>query len=158
MAETTFDLPAVGVTAAFKPCVECYELIEREALVLHGKPQIRPGARYECHACRNVLQATILNKSAEPVLDRFRPFAQDSTYHRLADVLFSTLSFSEADAKMWLEAHDMKDFVAKARDARERNFMLFSNDEKAVVDVYVPLDKGVFGRCASIAHKVSAGR
>jgi hypothetical protein len=137
-----FELPAVGVTAAFRPCSECYEILEREG-------RHTPGARYECISCRNVLLARIVEKTVEPIADRFRPFDATSRIDSLADVMFSDSRFDEATAKTWLEAHGLEGFAEKGRDARIKKFFRFSKDESAAVDMYVRLDKGVIGRCTA---------
>lgn len=146
-----FELPAVGITAAFRPCSECYEILEREA-------RHNPGARFECIECRNVLMARIVDKTADTVMDRFRPFDPGTRVDVLADVMFDSGRFSPEIAKTWLEAHGLEGFVDKGRDARLTKYARYSKDESATVDLYVRLDKGVIGRCTAKEVKfTSAG-
>lgn len=140
MGTTNFELPAIGLTTAFRPCSECYEIFERE---LHQAP----GSRAECSNCRNVLLARIVNKTADQIVDRFRPF-DGSQHDVLADVMFDGSRFNVETAKAWLGANNLTEFADKGRDERVNKFMRFSRDEKAQVDMYVRLDKGVIGRCA----------
>lgn len=145
-----FELPDVGLVAAFSACRECYEVVAREALIQKdGRAVIRAGSRVECFQCRNVMVATLIEKSAEPVFDRFRPFDKGTVGPVLVDFMFDTSIFNENTAKEWLDVHELKGFEMKSRDERARNFLRFSKDEKAVVDVYVPVERGIFGRCAS---------
>ncbi len=139
MEKAKFELPAVGVSAAFRPCSECYEILERET-------RHAPGARFECLMCRNVLMARILDKTADPIMDRFRPYDASSRQDVLADVMFATNIFTSELAKGWLEAHGLEGFADKGRDQRILKYVRFSKDEQAQVDAYVRLDKGVIGR------------
>lgn len=147
-----FSLPDIGLTAAFPPCRECYEMIERESFDAITNKLVRPGSRLECHSCRNVLITTLLEKADAPRLDRFAPLDATSHKHDLVSFLFDAKVYTETTAKSWLEIHGLGDFVVKSHEARERNFIHFSKDEKAMVDVYVPIERGVYGRCAAREH------
>lgn len=145
MEKTNFELPTVGVTTAFRPCSECYEILDREFRSI-------PGGRAECSMCRNILLNRIVQKTADPIMDRFRPF-DPSQSDVLADVMFDSSRFNNATAKAWLDANKLLEFADKGRDARVNKFMRFSRDENAKVDMYVRLDKGVIGRCTVKDHK-----
>lgn len=137
-----FQLPNVGITAAFRPCSECYEILEREQRQM-------PGGRQECVMCRNVLVAKLLEKTVDPVADRFRPFEASARTDILADVMFDSSRFSIEMAKAWLDANNLLEFADKGRDGRVQKYLRFSRDESAPVDMYVRLDKGVIGRCTT---------
>lgn len=140
--EKKFELPAVGVTAAFRPCSECYTILEKD-------DRHTPGSRFECIECRNVLLARILDKTADTTMDRFRPFDPSARQDVLADVMFDTDRFTSELAKGWLEANGLEGFVEKGRDERVRKYVCFSKDDQAQVDAYVRLGKGVIGRVST---------
>ena len=137
------DLPPIGVSSAFAPCSECFEVIERDALIIAGKPAVRPGTRLECSACRNVLMARTVEKTAQG-WSHFN-LGAGSGAHALAGVMFSTRNWPGDKPASWLAENKVEGFVEKSAVRGFRRFGPEGRD--AEVDVYVPMGYGVYGTC-----------